>query len=112
MWTLTGIALFSDMARLHPRYVEGFVPAVAAMLGIGVAWARHLTASSALRLARLVALAVALVACVYYVERLLYGRTDAWWLTLAGALGALARWLRSHASVRARAHSVAAGCKP
>ncbi len=35
----TGIALFSDMARLHPRYVEGLVPAVAATLGIGVAWA-------------------------------------------------------------------------
>ena len=39
LWTLTGIALFSDMTRLHPRYVEGFVPAVAALLGIGVAWA-------------------------------------------------------------------------
>ncbi len=33
LWTLTGIALFSDMVRLHPRYVEGFVPAVAALLG-------------------------------------------------------------------------------
>ncbi len=39
LWTLTGIALFSDMIRLHPRYVEGFMPAVAALLGIGVAWA-------------------------------------------------------------------------
>ena len=27
------------MIRLHPRYVEGLTPAVAAMLGIGVAWA-------------------------------------------------------------------------
>jgi hypothetical protein len=27
------------MIRLHPRYVEGFTPAVAAMLGIGLAWA-------------------------------------------------------------------------
>ena len=34
-----GIVLFSHMARLHPRYVEGFTPAVAAMLGIGAAWA-------------------------------------------------------------------------
>ena len=39
LWMLTGIVLFSHMARLHPRYVEGFVPAVAAMLGIGAAWA-------------------------------------------------------------------------
>ncbi len=27
------------MARLHPRYIESFTPAVAAMLGVGVAWA-------------------------------------------------------------------------
>ncbi len=39
LWMLTGIVLFSDMIRLHPRYVEGFMPAVAALLGIGVAWA-------------------------------------------------------------------------
>ena len=36
---LTGIVLFSHMARLHPRYVEGLVPAVGATLGIGAAWA-------------------------------------------------------------------------
>jgi 4-amino-4-deoxy-L-arabinose transferase-like glycosyltransferase len=39
VWLLTGIVLFSAMARLHPRYVESFTPAVAAMFGIGVAWA-------------------------------------------------------------------------
>lgn len=38
VWLLTGIALFSAMARLHPRYVESFTPAVAGMFGIGVAW--------------------------------------------------------------------------
>jgi 4-amino-4-deoxy-L-arabinose transferase-like glycosyltransferase len=37
LWLLTGFVLFSAMARLHPRYVESFTPAVAAMLGIGVA---------------------------------------------------------------------------
>ncbi len=31
-----------------------------------------------------------LVAVVYYVERLLYGRTGVWWITLAAALGAIA----------------------
>jgi 4-amino-4-deoxy-L-arabinose transferase-like glycosyltransferase len=85
LWTLTGVALFSDMARLHPRYVEGLAPAVAALLGIGVAWA-----GSGRARARLVALVVALAAVVYYVERLLYGRTGVWWIALAGAFGAIA----------------------
>ncbi len=85
LWMLTGIVLFSHMVRLHPRYVEGFTPAVAAMLGIGVAWA----ASSRGRL-RLAFLVGTLVILVYYAERLLYGRPLAWWVTLAGALGAIA----------------------
>jgi len=83
-WMVTGIALFSDMTRLHPRYVEGFVPAVAAMFGIGVAWA----ASDRGR-ARLIALIVALAATIYYVERLLYGRPGVWWIALAGAFGTI-----------------------
>ena len=95
VWTLTGIVLFSDMIRLHPRYVEGFMPAVAALLGIGVAWAGSTDRSSsdlrsAGNRARLVALIVALVASVYYVERLEYGHTGVWWIALAGAIGALA----------------------
>jgi 4-amino-4-deoxy-L-arabinose transferase-like glycosyltransferase len=90
LWTLTGIALFSHMARLHPRYVEGFVPAVAALLGIGVAWACANDRRSAYSRARLIALVVALAASVYYVERLLYGRTGVWWITLASAFGAIA----------------------
>jgi 4-amino-4-deoxy-L-arabinose transferase-like glycosyltransferase len=85
LWTLTGIVLFSDMSRLHPRYVEGFLPAVAALLGIGVAWA-----ASGRGRARLIALVVALAAVVYYVERLLYGRTGVWWITLATALATVA----------------------
>ncbi len=36
LWLLTGLVLFSQMARLHPRYVESFLPAVAASFGIGV----------------------------------------------------------------------------
>jgi 4-amino-4-deoxy-L-arabinose transferase-like glycosyltransferase len=103
LWTLTGIALFSDMARLHPRYVESFVPAVAALLGLGVAWACAIDRRSAYSRARLIALVVALVASVYYVERLLYGRTGVWWVTLAGALGAIA--LASFARVGRRAEA-------
>jgi 4-amino-4-deoxy-L-arabinose transferase-like glycosyltransferase len=90
LWMLTGIVLFSDMSRLHPRYVESFVPAVAALLGIGVAWACATDRRSTYARARLIALAVALAASVYYVERLLYGRTGVWWIVLASAFGAIA----------------------
>jgi 4-amino-4-deoxy-L-arabinose transferase-like glycosyltransferase len=36
VWLATGVLLFSQMARLHPRYVESFTPAVAGMIGIGI----------------------------------------------------------------------------
>jgi 4-amino-4-deoxy-L-arabinose transferase-like glycosyltransferase len=36
VWLLTGVVLFSEMARLHPRYVESFAPAVAGATGIGI----------------------------------------------------------------------------
>jgi 4-amino-4-deoxy-L-arabinose transferase-like glycosyltransferase len=84
LWLLTGIGLFSDMARLHPRYVEGLVPAVAATLGIGIAWASQ--PRGRLRPAVLV---VALVATVYYAERLMYGTPTVWWIALAAAVAAL-----------------------
>jgi 4-amino-4-deoxy-L-arabinose transferase-like glycosyltransferase len=100
LWMLAGIVLFSHMVRLHPRYVEGFTPAVATMLGIGLAWVLATpsaepqgTASgsperpSRVRLALLVA---TLAIAVYYAERLLYGTPGVWWVTLAGALGAIA----------------------
>jgi 4-amino-4-deoxy-L-arabinose transferase-like glycosyltransferase len=84
MWMLSGIVLFSQMARLHPRYVEGFTPAVAAMLGIGMAWA--VSPNGRLRLA---VLSGTLLVTVYYAERLLYGRPGAWWIALAAAFGAV-----------------------
>jgi 4-amino-4-deoxy-L-arabinose transferase-like glycosyltransferase len=91
VWALTGIVLFSVQIRLHPRYVEGFMPAVAALLGIGVAWAGSIAArGSTENRVRLCALFVALAATVYYVERLLYERSGLWWLTLVCALGAIA----------------------
>jgi 4-amino-4-deoxy-L-arabinose transferase-like glycosyltransferase len=106
LWMLTGLALFSDMVRLHPRYVEGFTPAVAAMLGIGVAWA-----AAPARRSRLALLAVVLAITVYYAERLLYGHTGVWWIVLVGALGALALALIGHfgASTGARAAVCYAG---
>lgn len=90
LWMLTGIALFSHMIRLHPRYVEGFTPVVAAMLGIGVAWASERLRDRRADGMRLAFLAVSLIVTVYYTERLLYGRPAVWWVALAGALGATA----------------------
>jgi 4-amino-4-deoxy-L-arabinose transferase-like glycosyltransferase len=92
LWLLTGIVLFSHMARLHPRYVEGFVPAVAATLGIGAAWA-----SQARGRARPIVLAASLVGVVAYGRWLLYETSSEWWISFiaalaALALAALARW--------------------
>ena len=85
LWLLTGIVLFSDMIRLHPRYVEGLTPAVAALLGIGVAWA-----TSTQGRARLAVLVGTLLIAIVYAERLLYGRPPVWWIALLGVLGAIA----------------------
>lgn len=37
LWLLVGVALFSEMGRLHLRYVEAISPAVAAAIGVAVA---------------------------------------------------------------------------
>jgi 4-amino-4-deoxy-L-arabinose transferase-like glycosyltransferase len=90
VWMLTGIVLYSHMVRLHPRYVEAFTPAVAAMLGIGVAWATTALASAAWERVRLAILTVTLAVLVYYGERLLYGTSAEWWAVLLAALCAAA----------------------
>jgi 4-amino-4-deoxy-L-arabinose transferase-like glycosyltransferase len=90
LWMLSGIVLFSHMIRLHPRYVEGFTPPVAAMLGIGLAWAADVGNPTRAGRMRLTILAVALAITVIYAERLLYGTPVQWWIALAGALGAIA----------------------
>jgi 4-amino-4-deoxy-L-arabinose transferase-like glycosyltransferase len=85
LWLALGIALFSDMARLHPRYTEAFTPAVAATLGIGVAWATERRTRW-----RLVALTATLLGVSAYAESLLFGATATWLVLAAGAAGALA----------------------
>jgi 4-amino-4-deoxy-L-arabinose transferase-like glycosyltransferase len=84
LWLVIGIALFSDMARLHPRYTEALVPAVAGTLGIGVAWATERRT-----LWRLLALSATLVVVVLYTRWLLFGTPTVWWIATAGAAGAL-----------------------
>jgi 4-amino-4-deoxy-L-arabinose transferase-like glycosyltransferase len=90
LWMLVGIALFSHQIRLHPRYVEGFTPAVAALLGIGLAWAADVRKSTRHARLRLAILVGTLAIVVYYGERLLYGYPVEWWISLLGALGAIA----------------------
>ncbi len=84
VWLLTGYVLFSHMARLHPRYVEGFVPAVVATLGIGAAWA-----SQPRGRLRPAVLSIGLAAVVIYGKRLLYGFSSEWWISFVSALAAL-----------------------
>jgi 4-amino-4-deoxy-L-arabinose transferase-like glycosyltransferase len=104
VWMASGIVLFSYMSRLHPRYVEAFTPAVAAMLGIGAAWA-----ASPRGRARLAILVGTLAITVFYGERLLYGTPGAWWAALVAALGAcLFAWVARLPSFSARLRSVLA----
>jgi hypothetical protein len=89
----TAIHLFSAQARLHPRYVEAFTPAVAAMLGVGVAWAARGRPPW-----RVAWMAGALLVLAVYGERLVYGTIGAWWVMVAAAAvaiaaGVLARWV-------------------
>ncbi len=85
LWLLAGLVLFSGMGRLHPRYIEGFTPAVAATLGIGLAWATERRSA-----VRLLALTATLLAITIYAEPLLFGTTAVWWITAAAGAAALA----------------------
>jgi 4-amino-4-deoxy-L-arabinose transferase-like glycosyltransferase len=102
LWMLTGVVLYSHMIRLHPRYVEAFTPVVAVLLGIGLAWAASGAsapeggsdassprASASWQRVRVALLVATLAIVVYYSERLLYGTPAVFWVSLAGALGAL-----------------------
>jgi hypothetical protein len=89
LWLVLGIALFSGMARLHPRYTEALTPAVAATLGIGVAWATERRTRW-----RAAALTTTLIGVTIYAQWLLFGTTAVWLIGAVGAAGALAlTWL-------------------
>ena len=85
LWLAIGIALFSQMARLHPRYTEAFTPAVAGTLGVGIAWATERRTRW-----RLAALTATLLIVTVYAESLLFGASTVWWITAAAATAALA----------------------
>jgi 4-amino-4-deoxy-L-arabinose transferase-like glycosyltransferase len=82
VWLLIGVALFSAMTHLHPRYTEAFTPAVAAAAGVGLAWI-----ASAGRLALAVAAATALTLIAY--GHHLLGSTGVWALTTCVAVLAI-----------------------
>jgi hypothetical protein len=102
IWLAAGTVLFSGMARLHPRYVEGFTPAVAAVLGIGLGWA---TDSGRGARARATLLGVGLLLMTVYTARLLYGATAVWWVmalaAVAATAAALLAWRRPRAALSA-----------
>jgi 4-amino-4-deoxy-L-arabinose transferase-like glycosyltransferase len=82
VWLATGLVLFSLMARLHPRYVESFTPAVAGMFGIGVAFLAGLPGRA--RLLAVPATALLAIPFVASVEAVADHTSD------AGNVGALA----------------------
>jgi 4-amino-4-deoxy-L-arabinose transferase-like glycosyltransferase len=84
VWLATGVVLFSAMARLHPRYTEGFTPAVAAAAGIGLAWAIR-----AGGLAKRTLAAVAAVGLAIYGHYLLGGASTVWLIGAAASVVAL-----------------------
>jgi 4-amino-4-deoxy-L-arabinose transferase-like glycosyltransferase len=87
LWLAIGLVLYSAMARLHPRYTEGFTPAVAAVAGAGVAWALRDGLWQ-----RLLAVAGAL-ALVLYARHLLDESSAVWRVTAIGAIAAAAAQL-------------------
>jgi 4-amino-4-deoxy-L-arabinose transferase-like glycosyltransferase len=96
VWLLTGVVLFSAMARLHPRYVESFTPAVAGMFGIGVAWVAG--TAGRLRLLAVPLTALLAIPLVASIEAVSDGTSDA---GNVGALGggeqrALSGYLRAN----------------
>ncbi len=85
LWLATGVVLFSAMARLHPRYTEGFTPAVAAAAGIGLAWAIGSRQTATRPLA-----AVAGLGLAAYGHHLLGGSSTVWLISGGAAAVALA----------------------
>ncbi len=90
VWLGTGVVLFSGMARLHPRYTDGFTPAVAAAAGIGFARIAQTASDSARagQVARLVGGLCALAA-ILYADFLLGDASTIWRVTALAAAAAI-----------------------
>ncbi len=99
LWFLTGLVAFSAMARLQPRYLEAFTPAMCAVLGLslGVLWREAADPRRALVLrAALTCLGAGLLVAslnkdVYVIHR---ARTDS--VLTDFSTPRLSRYLRTH----------------
>src|ERR1700691_1907583 len=101
VWLITGVVLYTVMARLHPRYTEGFTPAVAAAAGVGAAWALRDGVWER------VALVVGALALALYGDYLLGASDGTWRVLAAGAV--LAAAAASIGGTRVRVPLAAAG---
>jgi hypothetical protein len=90
VWLGTGVVLFSAMARLHPRYTDGFTPAVAVAAGVGLAWIAHCASASARTglLARFVGASTA-VGLILYARFLLGDASTIWRVTVVFGAAAI-----------------------
>jgi 4-amino-4-deoxy-L-arabinose transferase-like glycosyltransferase len=73
VWLVTGVGLLSHAQRMQPRYLEAVTPAIAGVLGVGVAW---LAVNGRRR--RLPAVALAASAAIVAVAGLLLVHVPAW----------------------------------
>jgi hypothetical protein len=100
LWLLSGTLLFTTMARLHPRYVDAYTPAVVIALGVGVMWAVR---GGAARHRLLAATAIGLAGYGWYLKG---GQVPLVWVTALAGLGAV--WAAAAAPRRVRALAGAA----
>jgi 4-amino-4-deoxy-L-arabinose transferase-like glycosyltransferase len=83
VWLVAGVGLLSHMQRLQPRYLEAATPAIAAVVGVGVAW----LSAQALPRHRLAAAALVGAVATSAVGAVLLAHPPAW--AVAVALGAV-----------------------
>ncbi|TMK39321.1 MAG: hypothetical protein E6G56_11550 [Actinobacteria bacterium] len=100
LWLIYGTLLFTTMARLHPRYVEAYTPAVVIALGVGVIWAVR---GGAARHRLLAGTAIGLAGYAWYLKG---GPVPLVWVTALAGLGAV--WAAAVAPRRGRALAGAA----
>jgi 4-amino-4-deoxy-L-arabinose transferase-like glycosyltransferase len=111
-WLVIGVALLSHMQRFQPRYLEAVTPAIAAIIGIGVA---RLASDRSLRGTVVLAAAAAAIA----VGGVLMARPSAWAVVLAAggvpacvAVAVVARQSRHRATALAACGLVAVLAAP
>jgi 4-amino-4-deoxy-L-arabinose transferase-like glycosyltransferase len=95
VWLVAGVGLLSHMQRLQPRYLEAATPAIAAVVGVGVAW----LSAQALPRRRLAAAALVGAVAVSAIGAVLLAHPPAWAVVVAlgavvgcGAVAASRAW--------------------